>query len=179
MILPSSRTYAAWLAVVRILTGAIWLVHAVPKFIDGATFLPPTGFFTTYLQDGVTKTNGVYHDFLVNVVVPNAVVFAQLVRFGELLVGISLFLGVFSRLGGFFGVVLPLDYMAARGAITTLSGWGSLDAALALLSAISMVLPTGRTAGFDGLRTPRMLRRPTLVAEVVPERPLDGPTAPP
>ncbi|HEY1868936.1 MAG TPA: TQO small subunit DoxD [Candidatus Cybelea sp.] len=179
MILPSSQSYARWLAVVRILTGAMWLIHGVPKFLHGDTFLPPGGFFADYLQQGISKTAGPYHDFMVSVIAPNAAIFAQLVRFGEVLVGISLFLGAFTRLGGFFGILLPLNYMAVRGAIFTLSGWGSSDAALALLSAISLVLPTGRIAGFDGLRTPRAAARPTVIAEVVPERPLDRPSAPP
>ncbi len=179
MKLPSSRTYAGWLAIVRILTGAIWLIHGVPKFLKSSTFMPPSGFFTDYLQRGIATTSGPYHDFMVNVVAPNATIFAELVRLGEVLVGISLLLGLFSRLGGFFGIVLPLNYMAVRGAVGTLSGWGSPDASLALLSFISCVLPTGRIAGLDGLRTPRAPRRPTVVAEVVPERPLDRPSAPP
>jgi thiosulfate dehydrogenase (quinone) large subunit len=179
LILPSLRTYAGWLALVRILSGAIWLIHAVPKFLNSAAFLPPSGVFPTYLQRGIGSTTGPYHDFMVNVVAPNSGIFAELVRFGELLVGISLVLGLFTRLGAFFGVILPLNYMAARGAVGTLSGWGSPDASLALLSLISLVLPTGRIAGFDGLRTPRAARRPTVVAEVVQERPLSGPSAPP
>jgi uncharacterized membrane protein YphA (DoxX/SURF4 family) len=179
MILPSSRTYAGWLALVRILTGAIWLIHAVPKFLNGAAFLPPNGFFGTYLQQGIATTVGPYHDFMVGVVQPNAAIFAELVRLGELLVGLSLVLGLFTRVGGLFGILLPLNYMAVRGAVGTLSGWGSPDASLALLSAISFLLPTGRIVGFDGLRTRRTPRRPAVVAEVVPERPLDGPTAPP
>jgi thiosulfate dehydrogenase (quinone) large subunit len=178
MNLPSARTYGGWLAVVRILTGAIWLIHAVPKFLNGAMFLPPNGFFTSYVQNGIAKTSGPYHDFLAGVVMPNAALFAELVRVGELLVGISLLLGLFTRVGGFFGIVLPLDYMAARGALGTVSGWGTTDACLALLSAISLVLPAGRVAGFDGLRASRARRTPTVVAEVVPERPLDGPKAP-
>jgi uncharacterized membrane protein YphA (DoxX/SURF4 family) len=178
MKLPSSRTYAGWLALVRMLTGAIWLIHAIPKFLHGDKFLPPNGFFVTYLQRGIATTTGPYHDFMAAIVVPNAAIFAQLVRFGELLVGISLFLGLFTRLGGLFGIVLPLNYMAVRGAIGTLSGWGSPDASLALLCAISLILPTGRVLGFDALATPRARQRP-VVAEVVPERPLDGPHAPP
>ncbi len=179
MNLPSSRTYAGWLALVRILTGAIWLIHAIPKFLNGAAFLPPNGAFAMYLQNGLTKTAGPYHNFLVNVVSPNAALFAELVRVGELLVGISLFLGLFSRLGGFVGIVLPLNYMAARGVLTTVSGWSSLDACIALLSAISLVLPTGRIVGFDALRVPRAQRRRAIVPEIVPEPPLERPTAPP
>jgi thiosulfate dehydrogenase (quinone) large subunit len=176
---PSSRPYGGWLALVRILTGAIWLIHAIPKFTNGDVFLPPNGFFASYLQRGIATTAGPYHDFMVSVIQPNAAIFAQLVRFGELLVGISLFLGLFSRLGGLFGILLPLNYMAARGALGTLDAWGSLDACLALLSAISFVVPTGRIMGFDALAMPRAGRPPTVVAEVVPERPLDGPSAPP
>jgi uncharacterized membrane protein YphA (DoxX/SURF4 family) len=179
MMLPSPRTYAGWLAVVRILTGAIWLIHAIPKFLNGDAFLPPNGFFATYLQQGITTTAGPYHDFMVAVFQPNAMIFAQLTRFGELLVGISLILGLFTRLGGFFGILLPLNYMAVRGALPTLSGWGSADATIGLLSAINLILPTGRIAGFDGLRTPRAARIPLVTPEVVPERPLDGPTASP
>jgi uncharacterized membrane protein YphA (DoxX/SURF4 family) len=177
--LPSSRTYAAWLAVVRILTGAIWLIHAIPKFMKGDAFLPPNGLFATYLQTGIAKTGGPYHNFLVSTVAPNAPIFAELVRFGELCVGISLFLGLFTRVGGFFGIMLPLNYMAARAAGATVSAWSSPDATLALLSAISFVLPTGRVAGFDALRGRRAPRKQTVVAEVVPERALDGPSAPP
>jgi hypothetical protein len=47
-----------------------------------------------------------------------------------------------------------------------------------LLSAISLVLPTGRVFGIDRF----FIRKPSIkapvVAEFVPERPLDGPRAP-
>ena len=48
-----------------------------------------------------------------------------------------------------------------------------------LLSAMSFVLPTGRVAGFDALMSRSSVRRTTVIAEIVPERPLEGPTAPP
>ena len=62
-----------------------------------------------------------------------------------------LVLGLFTRVGGLVGVLLPLNYMAARGALESASGWGTADASLALLSAISLLLPTGRVLGLDGL----------------------------
>lgn len=133
MKLPTSRSYAGWLALVRILTGVIWLLHAIPKFLNGVAFLPPDGFFATYLQRGIATTIGPYHDFLVNVIQPNAAIFAELVRFGELLVGISLVLGLFSRLGGFFGIVLTVDYMAA-GALLGLSTDGARSTQRSLCS---------------------------------------------
>jgi uncharacterized membrane protein YphA (DoxX/SURF4 family) len=100
------------------------------------------------------------------------------VRLGEVCVGISLVLGLFTRLGGFFGILLPLNYLVARGGFGSASEWASLDGCMMLLSAISFVLPTGRVAGIDALLTRRAPRRPVVVPEVVPERPLDGPSAP-
>jgi uncharacterized membrane protein YphA (DoxX/SURF4 family) len=177
--LPSSRVYGGWLALARFLTGAIWLLHGIPKFLNSAQFMPPAGAFATYLQNGIVKATGPYHDFLVNTVAPNEALFAELVRFGEVCAGISLLLGLFSRLGGLVGILLPLSYLAARGALGTLSGWSSIDGCLMLLSALSFVLPTGRVAGLDALTLRPAVRRTTVVAEMVPERPLDGPTAPP
>ncbi|MGB6521266.1 MAG: TQO small subunit DoxD [Candidatus Cybelea sp.] len=177
MNLPSSRSYGSWLAVVRILTGCIWVIHAVPKFVHAADFMPPNGAFGQYMTQGIAKAGGPYHDFLLGVVQPNALAFAELVRFGELLVGISLAIGLFSRLGGLFGIVLTLNYMAARGALTSFSGWASIDGCLMLLSAISLVLPTGRVLGLDAFGARRGSRRTVVVPEVVPERPLDGPRA--
>ncbi|HEX3368967.1 MAG TPA: TQO small subunit DoxD [Candidatus Cybelea sp.] len=177
MNLPSSRSYGGWLAVVRFLTGCIWIIHAVPKFIHAADFLPPSGAFGQYVTQGIAKVGPPYHDFLVNVVQPNSLVFADLVRFGELLVGISLVIGLFSRLGGLFGIVLTANYMAARGALSSFSGWASIDGCLMLLSAISLVLPTGRVLGLDAFSARRGARRTVVVPEVVPERPLDGPRA--
>jgi uncharacterized membrane protein YphA (DoxX/SURF4 family) len=175
---PVSRGPWAWLAIVRILTGAIWLTHAVPKFTNPGGFLPPSGAFATFLRDGIARTSGPYHDFLVNVVQPNASIFAEAVRVGELLIGISLVLGLFSRVGALFGTLLAIDYIAGRSELAEPGGWGSLAAALALLSALNFVLPTGRVAGADALRGGRVARRRPVVAEVVPERPMQGPTAP-
>lgn len=178
MNLPSPRFYAGWLAIVRILTGAMWLLHGVPKFLHSDMFMPPNGFIGTYVTQGLAKTTGPYHDFLATVVQPNIGIFAELVRLGEVGVGISLFLGLLTRLGGFFGILLPLNYMAARGSLGTLSDWSSVDACMMLLSAISLVLPTGRFLGVDRLLTRGHDSEPPLVAEFVQERPLDGPRAP-
>jgi uncharacterized membrane protein YphA (DoxX/SURF4 family) len=179
MKLPSARAYGGWLAIVRILTGLIWLIHGVPKFLNSAAFMPPNGVIVTYVAQGAAKATGPYHDFLAGVVQPNIAVFAELVRLGEVCVGISLVLGLFTRVGGFVGILLPLNYMAARGAIGTFTDWSSIDSCMALLSAISLVLPTGRVLGVDALFARRRIRPATVIPEVVPERPLDRPTASP
>ncbi len=178
--LPSSTTYARWLAIVRILTGLMWLSHGIPKFMQSAQFMPPSGFASDFVTRGVQSTTGVYHTFLANVVQPNLPLFAELVRLGEVLVGVSLVLGALTRLGGLAGIVLTLNYIAARGHMFSSATVQSLDFAIMVLSLICVVLPTGRALGVDALFT--RARRPpatTVRAEFVPEPPLTGPTAPP
>jgi thiosulfate dehydrogenase (quinone) large subunit len=179
--LPSSSAYAGWLAVARILTGVMWLAHAIPKFSKSDEFMPPNGFMVMYVTQGLQHTTGAYHNFLANVVQPNLPIYAELVRLGELLTGIVLVLGVFTRLGGLIGMVLPLNYLAARGNILTSAALQSLDFSMFVLSAISFVLPTGRGFGIDALLARRKRPAPTVRAEFVPEPPPPAaePTPPP
>jgi thiosulfate dehydrogenase [quinone] large subunit len=179
MTLPSSFTYARWLAVARILTGIMWLVHGIPKFTNSDQFMPPNGFITNYIQHGLQSTSGIYHGFLAGVVAPNLGIFAELVRLGEVLVGISLLLGALTRLGGLGGVLLTLNYLAARGGLLSFNALSSIDFAMLVLSGVSLVLPTGRILGVDALFSRPRSAPATVRAEFVPEPPLDRPTAPP
>jgi uncharacterized membrane protein YphA (DoxX/SURF4 family) len=179
--LPSAAAYARWLAFLRLVTGGIWLIHAIPKFTQSDDWMPPNGFIVLYVAKGLQTTNpaGPYHAFLANVVQPNIVLFAELVRLGELAVGVSLVLGILSRLGGLGGVLLTLNYMAARGGLLSFDAWASLDACLLMLSLTSLVLPTGRVLGIDAFFGRKAAETATVRAQFVDERPLDGPTAPP
>ena len=180
-ILPSSRTYAFWLALVRIVTGIIWLAHGVSKFTNASAFMPPSGAMSGFLQKALTTSTGGYHTFLMTTVVPNINLFAELVRLGEVLVGVSLILGAATRLGGLVGVVLAANYIAAKGGIFTSATLQGLDFAMLVLSAINLLLPTGRAIGVDAafLRNRRPPAPAPVRAEFVPEPPLDRPTAPP
>jgi uncharacterized membrane protein YphA (DoxX/SURF4 family) len=124
------------------------------------------------VQKAVSTQTGFYHDFLANVVVPNMALFAELTRLGEVLVGCSLLLGVFTRFGGLVGCFLALNYMAAKGALATWETIGSLDAAAFVLSFMMLAVPAGRVAGVDALlwRGPRR-REPVVVPELVEEPP--------
>jgi len=147
--MPSSETYAKWLAIFRIYTGAFWLIHAIPKFTDSASFLPPDGFMPQMVQKSIGSTTGFYHDFLANTALPNIAVFAQLVRAGELLVGISLVLGLFSRIGGLGGMFLALNYMLAKNAFGAPDGYGGLDFVAIVISFFNLVLPTDARWALD------------------------------
>jgi uncharacterized membrane protein YphA (DoxX/SURF4 family) len=149
-VLPSPRTYASWLAALRIYTGIFWLLHGVPKLLN-PKFFGSGGMMVGMIQDTAATTTGLYHDFLVNVVVPHAALFSHLVAWGETLTGVSLLLGLFTRLGGLVGIFLPLNYFMMKGAYTSISGLGGMDAAAMALSAINLALPTGLIWGLDGV----------------------------
>ena len=184
MKLPSPHGYAFWLALVRIYTGIFWLMHGVPKFTQSEMFMPPGGFMVQFIQQAITHTSGPYQHFLQNVVLPNAWLFAELSRLGEVTAGLLLLLGFYSRLGGIVGAILALNYLSAQGGLAHLRFWSGLDSTAFVLSLISVVLPTGRFLGIDGVLH-ALRRRSHPVAAPAPEQPvfvdeppMTGPQAP-
>lgn len=181
MKLPSSSTYAFWLALFRIYAGAFWLMHGIPKFTHSSDFMPPGGMMTGFLNNAITHTSGPYQWFLTSVVLPNAGLFAELVRLGEVMTGLLLLLGLFTRVGAVIGILLSLNYLTASGDFSHMSVLLSgLNFAALVLSAINLVLPTGRVLGLDGLigRARGTAAAGGQNAVFVDEPPMRGPTAP-
>lgn len=183
MKLPSSSTYAFWMALFRIYAGAFWLMHGIPKFTQAATFMPPGGMMQAFLNTAVTHTSGPYQWFLTSIVLPNASLFAEFVRLGEVVTGLLLFFGFFTRAGALIGIALSLNYLSAKGGLAHLSVWSGLDAAALALAAINLVLPTGLFFGIDGLLARAKGAKVAKGAAgqqpvFVDEPPMHGPTAP-
>ncbi|MFN2449818.1 MAG: DoxX family protein [Candidatus Baltobacteraceae bacterium] len=170
--MPSHWTYAGWFTFLRLYTGVFWLVHGVPKFLNGLAFMPPDGFMAKAVQNALLTHHGFYHDFLANVVVPNMALFAELDRLAEVLVGCALVLGIFTRFAGFVGCFLALNYFTLNGGFGSWMSIGSLDAAAFVLSLMFLVVPAGRVAGVDALLyRPRVARERVLTPEIVNEPP--------
>jgi uncharacterized membrane protein YphA (DoxX/SURF4 family) len=148
--LPSPQKYAAWLAVLRIYTGVDWLTHGIPKLLN-PKFFGPDGMMAGMITQMSSTTSGSYHDFLQNVVLPNAGLFSHLVAWGETLTGVSLLLGALTPVGGFVGAFLALNYFMAKGSYTEITSLGGMDLSVAALSFINVVLPTGLFWGIDGM----------------------------
>ncbi len=147
--LPNPQSYANWLALIRIYTGFSWLLHGVPKLLN-PNFAGPNGMMAGILRESTATSSGPYHDFIVNVVLPNSTLFGHLVAWGETLTGVSLLLGLLTRLGGFFGVFLPLNYWLMKSSYAHLGEYASLEVLTIALSFINLVLPTGLVLGLDG-----------------------------
>lgn len=105
------------------------------------------------------ETTGPYHSFLVSVVVPHADLFAQLIRAGEVIVGISLLLGLVTRAGALGGMFLALNYMLAKGALGEIDTYGGLDFSAFVFSFINLVLPTAAVWSVDALQRRGRRRR--------------------
>jgi uncharacterized membrane protein YphA (DoxX/SURF4 family) len=157
----------------------MWIAHAVPKFLDSATFLPPNGFMAQLVAKGAQHGSHAFIGFFANVVTPNIGLFAELVRLGELLTGIALLLGLLTRFGGLVGVFLPIMYLAAKGPLLSYETLATPDFTILVLSAINLVLPTGRVFGIDALLGRPRSRMERVQAEFVPEPPLTPPPAEP
>lgn len=145
-----SNTKAAWLwLVVRVYVGWAWLQagwHKVgsPAWTGEESGAPVEGF----VQGALSKMGGEHPDvqawygwFLEQVVLPNSELFARLVAYGELLVGIALIIGIFVGIAAFFGMFMNASFL--------LAGTVSVNPILFILSIF--LLLAWRVAGYIGL----------------------------
>jgi uncharacterized membrane protein YphA (DoxX/SURF4 family) len=93
------------------------------------------------------RAPGPYADFLAEAVLPNSGIFAQLVTLGELGAGVSLTLGLFTRLGAATGMLLVLNFMLMRGVGGVEA---SIDRIFFVACAICLLTGAGRVWGMDG-----------------------------
>ena len=109
-----------WTAL-RIWLGYQWISAGWGKFTGGGWVGSTAGIgITGFLKAAVAKAGGDhpavqswYADFINNIALPNAKVFSYLVATGEILVGISLILGVFTVVGLIAGAFMNLNYLLA------------------------------------------------------------------
>jgi thiosulfate dehydrogenase (quinone) large subunit len=87
------------------------------------------------------EVTGWYASLIRHVFLPNAEIMSYLVAFGEVLVGLALILGLFTRFAAAMGLLMNLSYM--------LAGISSLSPVMMMIE-IPMVL-TGTMAGYYGL----------------------------
>jgi uncharacterized membrane protein YphA (DoxX/SURF4 family) len=92
-----------------------------------------------------------YKSFLLDTVIPNSHVFATITALGEIGVGLSLLLGLFTPLGAFFGLIQVLCYgMAVQ---QQSSGQQGFHVMLFILMLTFLFSRAGRRWGLDaGLR---------------------------
>jgi thiosulfate dehydrogenase [quinone] large subunit len=140
------------LTLLRVYLGVVFLIAAIPKLREDFT----PGLTAFVGQRAMEHSHLFYREFLQEVVLPNAQLFATLVTWGELLVGVSLILGLMTRLSATVALLLTLNYMLAKGAWP----WtpSSNDAAFAAISLALLIGAAGRTFGLDSILAKRWPR---------------------
>jgi len=144
----NSKSAWVWL-VLRFGVGWEWFYAGWEKVHSSAWVGANAGSaLTGFINGALTKTTGAnpdvqgwYASFLQNVVLPHANLWSHMVTYGELLVGIALFLGIFTGIAASCGLFMNLNYL--------LAGTVSINPILFTLS-IGLIM-AWRVAGYIGV----------------------------
>ncbi len=142
------------LAVLRIYLGIVFLLAAAPKVQRDS--IPEYRAFVQ--QVAMERGHPFYRGFAERVLLPNAAAVAVVITWGELLVGVTLILGLLTRGSAALGMLLSIHYMFARGAWFW-SPWSN-DAALVAIALAVLIGAAGRTLGLDTFLARRWPRSP-------------------
>ena len=139
---------------VRVLVGAVWLNGAVEKLLNPEF---PQQFATSLEAGGfVSQAPPFFQDFMRGIVVPNAELFAQLMRLGELALGIALILGLLTNLAAIGSVALSIVIMLSQGGVRLGTGLGApefltVNVLVALLSVVILLSAASKDLSVDAL----------------------------
>ncbi|WP_028391186.1 DoxX family protein [Bacillus cihuensis] len=148
--LRENKKISILLAVLRVYLGYTWIMAGWGKIASG--HFDASGF----LQGALAKATGEHPAvqgwwvvFLENVAIPNVEIFNTLVPWGELLVGIGLLVGCFTKIAVLFGLIMNYSYL--------FSGTTSTNPQLVLLSMFILVSAVNAGKyGIDGMIMPTL-----------------------
>ncbi|WP_028402180.1 DoxX family protein [Ectobacillus panaciterrae] len=149
-VLRQNKNVSILLAVLRVYLGYTWIMAGWGKITSGK--FDASGFLKGALAQATGEhpaVQGWWVAFLKSAVIPNVELFNVLVTWGELLVGIGLLIGCFTKTTVFFGMMMNFSYM--------FSGSTSTNPQLVLLSIFILVsaMNAGRY-GVDGIIMPTL-----------------------
>lgn len=137
---------------VRILVGALWLNGGIEKLLNPDF---PRQFADTLEVGGfVSQAPPFFRGFMQSTVVPNAELFAQLVRAGELTVGVALILGFLTNLAAVGSVALSIPILLSGGGVRLGTGLGApefitINVLVALISLVILFSPAAKQVSLD------------------------------
>ena len=140
------------MVLVRILVGAVWLNGGIEKLLNPSF---PRQFADSLAAGGfVSLAPPFFRDFMQATVVPNAELFAQVVRAGELTLGLALILGFLTNLASVGSVVLSLAILLSAGGVRLGTGLGApefvtINVLVALISLVIIFSPAAKRLSLD------------------------------
>ena len=135
------------IAVGRIIIAILWLYSLRWKLPPD--FAPKTvrGLMDWLELEAQYPAFAFYGNFVETVVIPNFTFFAWAIFLAELLVGLSLLTGSFTRLGGLLGLILAINL--GIGLLEVPGEWPWSYVMLAMWQALFLVVGAGRVIGVD------------------------------
>ena len=137
---------------IRILLGAIWLNGAAEKILNPD--FPRQ--FTQSLEAGgfVSQAPPWFQSFMQATVVPDAELFASLIRVGELALGLGLLLSLLTNLAALGSMAFSLTLLLSEGGVGLGTGLGppeflTINLVVALLSLAVLLAPDAKNASLD------------------------------
>lgn len=131
------------IVLLRIYTGFFFAWNGLGKlrrenFADGME-----GFLGAQAE----RTFGFYSSFVQDVVLPNKALFAALVSWGELAIGVAMILGLATRYAAAAGAIMVLNFWFAKGA--GFFDGTNHDVVWLMIFVVLGMVPAGRIAGLD------------------------------
>jgi len=158
---------------VRVLIGAVWLNGSLEKLLNPSF----PGQFAASLQAGgfVSQAPPFFRDFMKGYVVPNAEIFAQFMRMGELMLGIALILGLLTNLAALGSVGLCAAILLSQGGVGLGTGLGApefltINVLVALLSVVILLSPAAKSLSIDS----RLAERSPTLSPLLTNRSRQG-----
>jgi uncharacterized membrane protein YphA (DoxX/SURF4 family) len=138
-----------WLT--RFFIGAMWWQQSLWKLPPTYTDNPDGSGGLRYWMEEMAKwaSTGLQRNFVKHVVLPHFYFFAPQVYFSEVLIAVTLILGLFSRLGAFVGALLAINLWL--GLYRSPAEWPWTYFFLIVVQIMFLVQRPGRSLGLDAL----------------------------
>ncbi len=131
------------IVLLRVYTGVFFAYHGVGKLRQDDFASGMAGFLTHTLDASFSF----YRPFLESVILPSKELFAALIAWGELSIGLALILGLATRYAAFFGAFMVLNFWLAKG--TGIFDGTNHDIVWFVILIVLGLIPAGKIAGLD------------------------------
>lgn len=150
--LPTQPSTPLWpVALARILMGVLWLYSLrwkLPPDFDGGSERSIADWLALEVEHAAFEP---YGRLIADLVVPNLTLFSWALFLTELVVGISLLAGAFTRVGAFVGLLLSINL--GIGLLEVPGEWPWSYAMMAMWHGTLLVAGAGRLWGVDQMRS--------------------------
>ena len=144
----TEKTYLWHVVILRVWIGYYLLQEGSGKFLSD---FPHRDWIRRQIGDLATvNLFSWYKSFLVHVVAPHQELFGYLVTYGEILIGLCLIIGLFTRLSTAIGAFQLVNYILGPGMARGRSSLAQSETFFIAMIVLFLSNP-GRTLGLDGL----------------------------